>query len=61
MPPAIIGSVAFAGGLFWFGWSGFKAEIHWAVPMASGLMIGFGLFCIFLGAFNYIIDAYTSL
>ncbi|GLI80157.1 hypothetical protein PoHVEF18_008508 [Penicillium ochrochloron] len=36
MPPAIIGSVAFAGGLFWFGWSGFKAEIHWAVPMASG-------------------------
>ncbi|CEO61157.1 hypothetical protein PMG11_05480 [Penicillium brasilianum] len=60
MPPAIVGSVAFAGGLFWFGWSGWKADIHWAVPMASGLMIGFGLFCIFLGAFNYIIDAYTS-
>ncbi|KAI2794319.1 Major facilitator superfamily multidrug transporter FLU1 [Penicillium oxalicum] len=60
MPPAIIGSVAFAAGLFWFGWSGFKAQIHWAIPMTSGLLIGFGLFCIFLGAFNYIIDAYTS-
>ncbi|KAJ5495638.1 Major facilitator superfamily multidrug transporter FLU1 [Penicillium diatomitis] len=60
MPPAIVGSVAFAAGLFWFGWSGWKAQIHWAIPTASGLLIGFGLFCIFLGAFNYIIDAYTS-
>ncbi|KAJ5176422.1 Major facilitator superfamily multidrug transporter FLU1 [Penicillium canariense] len=60
MPPAIVGSVAFAGGLFWFGWSGWKAEIHWAVPMTSGLLIGFGLFCIFLQSLNYILDAYTS-
>ncbi|KAJ5812598.1 hypothetical protein N7474_008899 [Penicillium riverlandense] len=58
LPPAIVGSVAFAGGLFWFGWSGFKADIHWIVPTLSGLLTGFGLLCIFLQALNYIVDAY---
>ncbi|KAJ5113551.1 hypothetical protein N7456_002085 [Penicillium angulare] len=58
LPPAIVGSFAFSGGLFWFGWSGFSAETHWIVPTLSGLLIGFGLLCIFLQAFNYIVDAY---
>ncbi|KAF9883607.1 hypothetical protein FE257_003160 [Aspergillus nanangensis] len=58
LPPAILGGVAFSGGLFWFGWSGYKADIHWIVPTASGLLTGFGLFCIFLQCLNYIVDAY---
>ena len=59
MPQAIIGGVAFAGGLFWFGWTGFKGpEIHWIVPTLSGLLTGFGIFSIFLSLLNYIIDAY---
>ena len=61
LPPAIVGSVAFAAGLFWFGWSGFSPEIHWIVPTLSGLLTGFGLLCIFLQALNYIIDAYLLL
>lgn len=61
LPPAIVGSVAFSGGLFWFGWSGFTADIHWIVPTLSGGMIGFGLLCIFMQAFNYIVDAYLLL
>lgn len=61
LPPAIVGSVAFAAGLFWFGWSGFKADIHWIVPTLSGLLTGFGLLCIFLQALNYIVDAYLVL
>ncbi|KAJ5683215.1 hypothetical protein N7462_006380 [Penicillium macrosclerotiorum] len=59
MPLAIVGSVAFAAGLFWFGWSGFRADIHWVVPTLSGGLTGFGLFCIFLQAMNYIIDGYV--
>ncbi|KKK24302.1 putative MFS transporter [Aspergillus rambellii] len=58
LPPAIIGAVAFSGGLFWFGWSGYKAEIPWIVPTVSGLLTGFGLLCIFLQCLNYIIDTY---
>ncbi|KAL2360448.1 hypothetical protein RJZ56_006674 [Blastomyces dermatitidis] len=58
LPPAIAGGFSFAGGLFWFGWSGFTADIHWIVPTLSGLLTGFGLLVIFLQALNYIIDAY---
>lgn len=61
LPPAIIGGVAFSGGLFWFGWTGFKATIHWIVPTIAGGLIGFGLFCIFLQCLNYIVDAYLVL
>ncbi|BDD61895.1 hypothetical protein MAP00_006915 [Monascus purpureus] len=58
LPPAIAGGFAFSAGLFWFGWSGFKAEIHWIVPTASGILTGFGLLTIFLQCMNYIVDAY---
>ncbi|KAI9734851.1 MAG: hypothetical protein M1834_001930 [Cirrosporium novae-zelandiae] len=58
LPPVIIGGVAFCGGLFWFGWSGYKASIHWIVPTLSGLLSGFGLLAIFLQALNYLVDAY---
>jgi len=58
LPPAIIGGVSFACGLFWFGWSGYRKDIHWIVPTLSGLMTGFGLLSIFLQALNYIVDAY---
>lgn len=61
LPPVIIGGVAFAGGLFWFGWSGYKASIHWIVPTLSGLLTGFGLLAIFLQSLNYIVDAYLLL
>jgi DHA1 family multidrug resistance protein-like MFS transporter len=58
LPPVIIGGVSFAGGLFWFGWSGYRADIHWIVPTLSGLLTGFGLLAIFLQSLNYIVDAY---
>ena len=61
LPPVIIGGVSFAGGLFWFGWSGYRADIHWIVPTLSGLLTGFGLLSIFLQALNYIVDAYLLL
>ena len=59
LPPSIIGGVLFAGGLFWFGWTGFEGnKIHWIVPTLSGLFTGFGIFIIFLSLLNYIVDAY---
>ena len=61
LPPAIIGGVSFTCGLFWFGWSGYRADIHWIVPTLSGLLTGFGLLSIFLQALNYIVDAYLML
>ncbi|OIW27440.1 major facilitator superfamily transporter [Coniochaeta ligniaria NRRL 30616] len=58
LPSVIAGGVAFTGGIFWFGWSGYRADIHWIVPTASGILTGFGLMSIFLQALNYLVDAY---
>ncbi|KAI4254209.1 MAG: hypothetical protein LQ352_003227 [Teloschistes flavicans] len=56
--PVIVGGVAFTGGLFWFGWSGYQASTHWIVPTLSGLLTGFGLLAIFLQSLNYLVDSY---
>ncbi|KKK20260.1 putative polyamine transporter, partial [Aspergillus rambellii] len=61
LPPCIVGGVAFAGGLFWFGWTGFSPRVHWMAPAASGVMIGFGLTTIFMQGFNYLLDSYLNL
>ncbi|OTB03413.1 hypothetical protein M426DRAFT_321787 [Hypoxylon sp. CI-4A] len=58
LPIVIAGGVSFTCGIFWFGWSGYKPDVHWIVPAVSGIMSGFGLMAIFLQALNYLVDAY---
>lgn len=58
LPPVIVGGFSFAIGLLWFGWTGYKADIHWIAPTLSGLCTGFGLMSIFLQCLNYLIDSY---
>ncbi|KAG6148878.1 hypothetical protein E4U37_007198 [Claviceps purpurea] len=58
LPSMMAGGVAFAVGIFWFGWTGYTRDIHWAVPAVSGILTGFGLMSIFLQALNYLVDAY---
>lgn len=57
--PMLLGSVFFAGGIFWLGWSGdFPNRIHWIVPTIGNAFIGMGLMTLFGPSFNYIIDCY---
>ncbi|KFA61226.1 hypothetical protein S40285_06471 [Stachybotrys chlorohalonatus IBT 40285] len=58
LPSVMAGGIAFAIGIFWFGWTGFSPDVYWAVPAASGIFTGFGLMSIFLQALNYLVDAY---
>ncbi|KAL1792510.1 hypothetical protein ACET3X_009017 [Alternaria dauci] len=58
LPISMVGGVLFTAGLFWFGWTGYTGQIHWIVPVLSGLLTGFGIFSIFLSLLNYIVDAY---
>ena len=44
-----------------FGWTGFDPDIHWAAPTLAGLFTGFGILCVFLPCFNYLVDAYLPL
>ncbi|BAE62327.1 unnamed protein product [Aspergillus oryzae RIB40] len=60
LPPCIVGGVAFAGGLFWFGWTGWNPSIHWMAPTAAGVMVGFGITSIFMQGFNYLLDSYLN-
>ncbi|KAL4891751.1 putative bicyclomycin resistance protein [Aspergillus ambiguus] len=61
LPPTIVGAPIFTVGLFWFGWTGFTSSIHWMSATASGVLIGFGLLCIFQPFFNYLVDSYLTL
>ncbi|KAH8817235.1 synaptic vesicle transporter [Xylogone sp. PMI_703] len=61
LPPVGVGAVVFTVGLFWFGWTGFRPSIHWMAPTAAGVLLGFGILCIFLPCFNYLLDSYLHL
>jgi len=58
MPITAAGGISFTIGLFWFGWTGFTSSIPWIVPTLAGIPLGFGIYTIFMGCLNYIIDAY---
>ncbi len=59
LPPAIVGGVVFSIGLFWFGWSGYRADVHWIAPTLAGSFIGFGILSLFIQFLTYLVDAYT--
>lgn len=56
---ALYAGPLFALSFFWFAWTSFPHLSFWG-PMLSGLLMGFSIQLIFLGLFNYIIDAYLS-
>lgn len=59
LPPIMVGSFLFCGGLFWLGWAGdFANKVHWIVPTIGAAFVGIGLMTIFLPSINYIIDCY---
>ncbi|SMR60285.1 unnamed protein product [Zymoseptoria tritici ST99CH_1E4] len=57
LPPMMVGSVLFAGGLFMSAWTG-GADVHWIVPCIGIALQGIGCFTIFQAALNYLIDTF---
>lgn len=45
---AMIGSVLFVVGIFWFGWTGNYASVHWIVPLLAVLFWGAGVVMLFI-------------
>lgn len=56
---SVPGSLLFAGGLFWYGWT-CTPEIHWIVPTCGIACVGVGIYSIYLGVVNYLTDAYEK-
>ncbi|KPI35084.1 putative transporter [Cyphellophora attinorum] len=57
LPVAVPGSIAFAVGILWFGWSGYQGTVHWIVPTLSGILSGFGLLATFIPSISYLTQA----
>lgn len=56
---AIPGTLLFAGGLFWYGWS-CRPGVHWVVPTCGVACVGVGIYSIYLGVVNYLTDSYEK-
>ncbi|UZJ53743.1 hypothetical protein CBS101457_003063 [Exobasidium rhododendri] len=59
LPPIMIGSFFFCGGLFWFGWTS-PAHYHWILPCFGLLFIGLGFSSIFQQCINFLVDSYPT-
>ncbi|KAI9695316.1 MAG: hypothetical protein M1820_008723 [Bogoriella megaspora] len=58
LPAMFIGTVVVPAGLFLYAWSAEKKE-HWILPIIGTGFLGAGMFCLFMPAISYLVDAYT--
>ncbi|PWN30299.1 MFS general substrate transporter [Jaminaea rosea] len=55
--PVMVAAPALVISLFWFAWTSYPSISYWS-PMLAGGLLGLALLFIFVGLFNYIVDAY---
>ncbi|QKX53842.1 uncharacterized protein TRUGW13939_00922 [Talaromyces rugulosus] len=60
LPLMIFGGLLVPAGLFWYGWTSDPA-IAWPSEVSTGILIGWGMYTIFIQCFTYIIDCYTGI
>lgn len=54
---AMFGAPAIPLSLFWMGWTNYVAVSYWSDLVAS-VLFGYGILCIFISTYQYIIDSY---
>lgn len=59
LPPMMIGSFLFSGGLFWLAWTA-TPQHHWILPCFALGFIGAGFSSIFQQCMNVLIDSYAT-
>jgi multidrug resistance protein len=59
LPLACVGGPLYVIGLLWLAWSA-KPDVHWIVPILSGVPFGMGFLLIFMAMLNYLTDAYKT-
>ncbi|KAB8211818.1 MFS general substrate transporter [Aspergillus parasiticus] len=60
LPPACFGAICLPISLFWFGWTGNFASIHWIAPVLASLLFTVGAVLIFNAIFCYQTHAYPK-
>ncbi|GME37265.1 mfs general substrate transporter [Neofusicoccum parvum] len=51
------GSIAIPVSLFWMAWTSYPSISIWS-PLAASVLFGYGILCVFISCYQYIIDAY---
>ncbi|KAI9879166.1 MAG: hypothetical protein M1830_009365 [Pleopsidium flavum] len=56
---AMFGAPAVSISVFMLGWTAYPSISCW-VPLAASVLFGFGILCVFISSYQYIIDAYET-
>ena len=56
LPLACLAGPFFVISCFWVGWTARK-DVHWTVPVLSGIPFGIGYLLLFMALLNYLVDA----
>ncbi|GAM34044.1 hypothetical protein TCE0_015r01373 [Talaromyces pinophilus] len=59
LPLSCISGPCVTVSIFWLAWTA-NSNIHWIVPVASGLVFGFGYQIVFTSLLTYVTDAYKT-
>ncbi|KAJ5631143.1 MFS general substrate transporter [Penicillium longicatenatum] len=59
LPVMIFGGCLVPVGLLWYGWTS-RSTIPWPSEVCSGVLIGCGMYIIFIQSFAYIVDCYPD-
>lgn len=59
LPPMIVGAVILPPGMFWAAWTSHPST-PWPAQVAAYIVVGAGLFTIFVQGFKYIVDVYLN-
>lgn len=54
---AMLGAPAVPISMFWMGWTNYPSISYWS-GLLSSVMFGYGILCIFISSYQYIIDSY---
>lgn len=54
---AMAGAPAIPISLFWMGWTDYPSISYWS-PLLASVLFGYGILCIFISTYQYIIDSY---
>lgn len=56
---AMFGAPAIPISMFWMGWTAYPHILFWS-PLGASVLFGFGILCVFISSYQYIIDSYES-
>ncbi|KAI5784762.1 major facilitator superfamily domain-containing protein [Geopyxis carbonaria] len=60
LPPAMLAMVIIPVSMFWFAWS-VRRDVHWIVPILSGVPYGFGQVLLFMSFMSYTSDCFPTM